>query len=52
MERAQQTEVAIVMLATISGATAASTASSHCWCHSCGQGDADGDGGLCGGSKE
>ena len=33
----------------LSGATTASIASSYCWCHSCGQGDENGDGGLHGG---
>ena len=49
MERAQQTEVALVILAAISGAMTASIAISYCWCHSCGQGDENGDGGLRGG---
>lgn len=49
MERAQQTEVALVILAAISGAVTASIASSYCWCHSCRQGDENGDGGLRGG---
>ena len=49
VERAQQTEVALVTLAAISWATTASIASSYCWCHSGGQGDENGDEGLYGG---